>query len=83
MPLKLKTRGQRSGLLLKMFADTVSYRLPMPVVEIRLYHDAGYPVCPRCNSSFDREYTQFCDRCGQRLSWGLFSFAVIRTTRRK
>ena len=62
--------------LTKVVLEAVSYRVPLPVTEIRRYRDGGYPVCPRCNSSFDREYTQFCDRCGQRLSWAFFSFAV-------
>lgn len=75
MPLKQKTIGQHS---LKTAASAFSYRLPIPVVQVRLYRDDCYPVCPRCHNSFDREYTQFCDRCGQRLSWELFQFATIQ-----
>lgn len=61
--------------VVKTVLNAVSYRIPMPVVQIRVYNDGGYPVCPRCDSSFDREYTQFCDRCGQRLSWNQFPFS--------
>ena len=74
MLLKQKNRiSYRLGVA-RSILNAVSYRIPMPVVQIRLYNDCGYPVCPRCDSSFDREYTQFCDRCGQHLSWDRFPF---------
>lgn len=47
-----------------------AYRVPMQVCKVRQLRWGGsYPVCPRCNSSLDREYMHYCDRCGQRLSW--------------
>ena len=35
-------------------------------------------VCPNCHSVIDREYTTFCNCCGQKLSWyGTFSHAQL------
>ena len=75
MPLKQKTAMRReTGRI-----SAVSYRLPLPVVQVQeLENGDRYPVCPRCRKSFDREYTHFCDRCGQKLSWGMFAFATVR-----
>ncbi len=28
-----------------------------------------YSLCPTCKIPIDREYQNFCDNCGQRLSW--------------
>ena len=41
------------------------YRLPMCVKEFR----RGFPVCPRCKRTIEREYQAYCDRCGQCLKW--------------
>lgn len=63
----------------KLFAvtDMLSYRSPK-LVRYVLQMDNGstYPICPRCNCSLEREFVSFCDRCGQRLGWGLFPYAV-------
>ena len=63
----------------KLFAVTemLSYRSPRLVRRV-LQTDNGntYPICPRCNCSFEREFVSFCDRCGQRLGWGLFPHAI-------
>ena len=61
----------------KTRVDPKEYRKPMLVTEWRAVgkevgysiRPALYPVCPRCDSTFEREYQQFCDRCGQRLGW--------------
>lgn len=46
------------------------YRQPMEVRELARYRSGGtFPVCPRCGSAMEREYQNYCDRCGQRLSW--------------
>ncbi len=54
----------------------------MQVTQIRCYDCAqgrtGYPICPRCQQTIDREYQQHCDHCGQRLGWeGYRNAAVI------
>lgn len=58
--------------------SAVEFRTPKPVAEILLLeHGDSYPVCPRCSISLDREYMNFCDRCGQRLDWKQFKKAQI------
>lgn len=48
----------------------LGYRQPMAVRELARYGSGGlFPVCPRCGSAMEREYQNYCDRCGQRLSW--------------
>lgn len=47
------------------------YRVPMKVVEGIIvpypFLEAIFYLCPRCHVSMEREYTTFCDRCGQKL----------------
>ena len=48
----------------------LDYRRPMQVQELARYKSGGtFPVCPRCGSAMEREYQNYCDRCGQRLDW--------------
>lgn len=48
----------------------LGFRRPMQVTRIIRYPtDGAFPVCPRCGSTLEREYQNFCDRCGQRLGW--------------
>ena len=63
----------------------VLYRTPLPVSKVLLFDNGdSYPICPRCDGSFDREYMLFCDRCGQRLSWELFEYAhIVQAPRKK
>lgn len=59
-------------------ARELSYRNAMAVTRMRLFpRDGAYPVCPRCGISLEREYQRFCDRCGQRLSWGRWAGAQV------
>ena len=30
---------------------------------------AYIPICPSCESSLRREYENYCEKCGQKLSW--------------
>ena len=53
-----------------VFWVLASYRLKMPVKQIMVFPDeTGYAVCPKCHVTMEREYVNFCDRCGQRLGW--------------
>lgn len=74
MLLKAKTVKQREHSLFEVYL----YRIPMQVRSVLQYADGnGYPVCPHCACTFDRAYTNFCDRCGQRLGWELYEFAAV------
>jgi len=50
----------------------------IPVSETRVFHnDNAYPVCPKCGVTLEREYQNFCDRCGQALAWGTESEWIV------
>ena len=57
------------------------FRRPMPVTNIRCffgtYGPTGFPVCPQCGRTIEREYQSYCDRCGQCLEWKSFSTATV------
>ena len=59
----------------------LSFRTPMTVTHVHkvpyLSGFTTYPICPRCEMTFEREYQPFCDHCGQRLHWKGFSKAII------
>lgn len=48
-----------------------SYRTPMDVREFTKYnsYNRQFPICPRCKVPIEREFQNYCDRCGQALSW--------------
>ncbi len=58
-----------------------TFRKPISVAQIRCFHFAhdltGFPVCPQCGVTMEREYQSFCDRCGQCLDWKNLSKAAI------
>ncbi|MCD8382772.1 MAG: helix-turn-helix transcriptional regulator [Clostridiales bacterium] len=58
-----------------------SFREPMAVTEFRCFTSLhgliGFPVCPRCDITLEREYQVYCDRCGQHLDWSGFDNAMI------
>lgn len=75
----MREKGAWSGYTYEEAASAQSYRCPLEVKEI-VYFRRGkvcYPRCPRCLNTFEREYTAFCDRCGQRLEWRDFDRAMI------
>lgn len=46
------------------------FRQQMPISEVMIYSDGtGYYVCPGCHVAMGREFVEFCDCCGQNLSW--------------
>lgn len=56
----------------------LGFRIPMAVSEIlQLKNGDVYPVCPRCHITFEREYTHYCDRCGQALNWKKYRKATV------
>lgn len=58
-----------------------AFRAPMLVTHIRCFKDVhgliGFPVCPRCEITVEREYQAYCDRCGQHLDWSHFHQATV------
>lgn len=54
-------------------AEEIRYREVMNVEEIKVYQtgagEIGYAVCPRCGITMEREYMNYCSRCGQRVGW--------------
>lgn len=54
----------------------LAFRVPMPVTEVHLLGNFPFPVCPKCKCTLEREYTAYCDRCGQRLDWNNFHNAT-------
>ena len=68
-------------LLTPRFQQELSYRDPMLVTQVRRLPAPGghsvFPVCPRCDSSMERDYQPFCDRCGQMLLWTRFHRRAI------
>ena len=68
-------------LLPKEVQTAISQLQPMPVTHIHCYYCSngmtGYPVCPNCKTTMEREFQRHCDRCGQCLDWKLFSQATI------
>ncbi len=54
----------------KPHIDPADYRSPLQIAQVRIFQNRhAYYVCPRCDSSLDREYMAYCDRCGQCLNW--------------
>ena len=57
------------------------FRTSMPIVAVKCMVISGsltgFPVCPQCGSTLEREYQNFCDRCGQKLGWKDYHKATI------
>ena len=65
----------------KLFLWAVSFRTPMPVTEVMVFETppgkTGYYVCPRCSITMEYDFTSFCSRCGQHLSWKNYKKAKL------
>ena len=58
--------------------EEAAYRLPLTVQKILVFPNGdSYPVCPKCDVTLEREYMNFCDRCGQKLDWKEFGRAEV------
>lgn len=53
--------------------DARSYRTPMNIHEKQVIANCSFAVCPRCKITLEREYQNYCDRCGQALKWQGYS----------
>ena len=77
MKSSLAILAKKRKLLVHLFMDAITYRVPLPVTKLIALTNTTYPLCPRCNLSLEREYMSFCDRCGQKLNWDLFEHAKV------
>lgn len=72
----------RAALIRKLASHSLRYRNPMLVTTMRIFPGhckEEYYICPRCNTGIEREFTAYCDRCGQCLDWrGYKGVAVVR-----
>lgn len=68
-------------LILSSVLQEMAFREPMPVTHIRCfsctYGVTGFPLCPQCGITMEREYQSYCNRCGQQLDWKDFSDATV------
>lgn len=59
----------------------LQYRRPVSVKKIYCYYGSSglnsFPICPTCDIPMEREYQNYCDRCGQCLNWSDFEKAVV------
>ena len=57
------------------------HSIPKAVAFTRCYHTSHgltmFPVCPGCGCTLEREYQNFCDRCGQMLDWASYAQTAI------
>lgn len=67
---------ERSGILTDfsvLFQCFLSYRIPAKIQTALVTRgplgNGLYYQCPRCRTTLEREFTAYCDRCGQRLDW--------------
>lgn len=47
----------------------VQFRTPKTVSELMIFRDTSFFVCPQCGITLEREFMNYCDRCGQCLDW--------------
>ena len=58
--------------------EELSYRIDMSVTHYeRFQYDILCPVCPRCAKCLDREYQRYCDSCGQKLNWDMYTRSAL------
>lgn len=58
--------------------ESQMYRTPMNIHEIRVMNNYSFAVCPRCKITLEREYQNYCDRCGQALKWRRYDHIKCR-----
>ena len=67
--------------VIKKYLHAMSYRRPMIVHSLVIFVGTpcrdSYYRCPRCHRTLEREFMQYCDRCGQRLDWSQWELAEV------
>ena len=66
-----------SWFVLRLCYTLLSYRAKARIREVVRLRDGGYYLCPRCRTSLDRDFQNFCDRCGQHLEWAGYRKARV------
>ena len=66
--------AKKKAYIPSLFLDSLlmllfDYRLKLRITEKIRLSDGGYYICPRCKVPLDRDYQNFCNRCGQHLDW--------------
>ncbi len=63
----------------ELLLEKRSKQTPKKVTMVKALCSGGsyYPVCPGCQITLEREYQNYCDRCGQRLDWSGFDTAIV------
>ena len=62
--------GKREHKKIQQIILELNTREEKIVTEKRLLYNSMFCICPNCNTSIEREYQSYCDRCGQKLKWG-------------
>ena len=69
----------------RLLCELAAYRAPVSITEYILLESTDessrYYICPRCQTSLEREFQACCDRCGQRLDWKHYRKAKRRILR--
>ncbi len=67
----MKTKGdsQRITVSLRFLLSLTQFRVPKLVSDLMIFPDTSFFVCPQCGITLEREFMNYCDRCGQRLNW--------------
>lgn len=64
--------------LWQLFMLFTEYRMELQVEEVMVFPNGhAYYVCPRCDTTLEREFTAYCDRCGQHLGWKSYRKAKV------
>lgn len=65
--LGLKLFGR--NFCIRLILEAAQFQVPMRITELMVFPNTSFYVCPNCKITLEREYSRFCDRCGQRLDW--------------
>lgn len=66
---------------IRFLKEVATYRRSMEVLQIRVYRkNDAYAIFPRCHSCIDREYINYCNKCGQKMSWNSYYENVVHFT---